>query len=152
MYHSIQVSRYKSVLSQLRIVGQNVRQFDRHVINSSTHVKAWPLVRRHACTAVFPVPRFARMSLLLNRPTTAAVQGVSQAATVECRRRIAEFRNLLQQTLQVTVSPDTSRYSRPAHEGSYITSHILTIYRKQKAQISKLYGCGLLVLPHGFQT
>ncbi|KAL3153954.1 hypothetical protein ABBQ32_013514 [Trebouxia sp. C0010 RCD-2024] len=46
------------------------------------------------------------MSLLLNRPTTAAVQGVSQTATLECRDRIAKFRSLLQQTVQEAEGAD----------------------------------------------
>ena len=48
------------------------------------------------------VPRPARMSLLLERPTTVAVQAVPIDATVHCRNRIAEFQDLLQQTIQVT--------------------------------------------------
>lgn len=41
------------------------------------------------------------MSLLLDRPTAAAVQAVSQEATTQCQNRVAEFQTLLQETVQV---------------------------------------------------
>ena len=49
-----------------------------------------------------PQPRPPRMRLLLECPTTVAVQAVPIDATVHCRNRIAEFQDLLQQTIQVT--------------------------------------------------
>ena len=47
----------------------------------------------------------ARMSLLLDRPTTAAV---SQEATIQCRKRVAEFEKLLRETVQVHTAADPS--------------------------------------------
>ena len=43
------------------------------------------------------------MSLLLDRPSTAAVQAVSQEVTIQCRNRVAEFQSWLQKTVQVHI-------------------------------------------------
>ena len=103
----------------------------------------------------------ARMSLLLDRPTAAAVQAVSQEATTQCQNRVAEFQSLLQETVQVHTRSDylfqasllscTSSHI-PSDYGCKCMNHIGNFCRRAKELISIPYACGLLVLPRGSQA